>query len=420
MMDNGKVPFYEGKVDYLILVLGLFLIVILGYRNQLISFGVPLVISGYFIGKNLLILKELKILIPFVLLILIGSQIRTGHHVIHILRDYAYFLSPLTAFTMGYLLKKHMSLNKFMLLIILFGTLYSLAYLLQITFSFDTLFVEDTEDTRYTVGTGLPAPILAIIFIFLGQDYLKQFKIATLYLFLFVFVNLVAIYYFASRVYYFTLFLYFVPLLYNKFISKYKIVGVYIFGIILIVITGAIIIMLSGDNFLAEKMRNSITEMFIQSFEDYESVIHNWRAYELYEAIKTFMNGGVFNKLFGFGFGKTVYLEYEMIMSLLTISEIPIFHNGFAYILIKTGVLGIVFELYFTVSLLYHGYLYTKNRDDLKFAFYLLLSTVLSFNFSTLVVNGLFSGESCVLLILSGFIYSLLKEKYEEVHNEEN
>lgn len=420
MMDNGKVPFFEGKVDYLILVLGLFLIVLLGYRNQFVSFGVPLVISGYFIGKNLYILRDLKIVLPLFLLILLGIRVGTGYPLIHILRDYAYFLSPITAFIMGYLLQKHLSLNKFILLIVLFGTLYSLFYLLQITFDFDTLFVTDTEDTRYTVGTGLPTPILALIFIFLGQEYLKNFNIVSLYLFLFVFVNLFAIYYFASRVYYFTLFLYFIPLLYNKFISKYKQIGVYIFGIILIVIGGAIIIMLSGDNFLAEKMRNSLTEMFIQSFEDYDSVIHNWRAYELYEAIKTFVNGGVINKLFGFGFGKTVYLEYEMIMSLLTISEIPIFHNGFAYILIKTGLIGVALEFYFSVSLLYNGYRYTKNRDDLKFVFYVLLSTVLSFNFSTLVVNGMFSGESCVLLILSGFTYSLLKEKYEESHNEKN
>lgn len=417
-MNNGKVSSFNGKIDYLILVLGLFLIVILGYRNQLVSFGIPLIISGYFLGKNLLTFKDLKILIPLGLLLILGTRIGSGYHLIHILRDYAYFLSPIASFIMGYFMRKYMSLNKFMLLIVLFGTLYSLVYFLQITFDFNTLFVENTANTRYSIGTGLPAPILALVFIFLGKNYLNEFKIDLLYLFLFALVNLFALYYFASRVYYFTLLLYFVPLLYNLFIRKYKKVGVYIFGIAVSIIIGIIIVILSGDNFLAEKMRNSLTEMFIQSFDSYEDVIHNWRAYELFEAVKTFINGGLINKIFGFGFGKTVYLEYELIMPLLTISEIPIFHNGFAYLLVKTGLLGIAIELYFTLLLLYKGYLFSRGKENLEFVFYLLISSVLSFNFSTLVVNGMFTGESCCLLILTGFTYSLLKEKHKEHCNE--
>ena len=144
-MNNEKILFLLGKIDYLILVLGLFLIVVLGYRNQLISFGVPLVVSAYFIGKNLLVLKDLKVLIPLSLLLVIGTRIGKGYFLINILRDYAYFLSPITAFIMGYFMQKYMSLSKFMLLIVFFGTLYSLIYFLQITFIFDTLFVADAE-----------------------------------------------------------------------------------------------------------------------------------------------------------------------------------------------------------------------------------------------------------------------------------
>ena len=119
-MNNEKILFLLGKIDYLILVLGLFLIVVLGYRNQLISFGVPLVVSAYFIGKNLLVLKDLKVLIPLSLLLVIGTRIGKGYFLINILRDYAYFLSPITAFIMGYFMQKYMSLSKFMLLIVFF------------------------------------------------------------------------------------------------------------------------------------------------------------------------------------------------------------------------------------------------------------------------------------------------------------
>ena len=46
-MDNEKIFFGEEKVNYLILIAGLFFIIMLGYRNQFVSFGVPLVISGW-------------------------------------------------------------------------------------------------------------------------------------------------------------------------------------------------------------------------------------------------------------------------------------------------------------------------------------------------------------------------------------
>ena len=74
----------------------------------------------------------------------------------------------------------------------------------------------------------------------------------------------------------------------------------------------------------------------------------------------------------------------------------------------------IALELFFSAFLFYKGYIYSKGRDDLKFQFYILVSSILSFNFSLLVVNGFFSGESCCLLILSGFIYSLLKDENQK------
>ena len=123
------------------------------------------------------------------------------------------------------------------------------------------------------------------------------------------------------------------------------------------------------------------------------------------------MNAGMLNKIIGFGFGKTVYLEYELLMPLLTISEIPIFHNGFAYILVKTGLVGIALDLWFSFWLLYKGFHYYRRTPYMQFEFFILFSSILSFNFSLLVVNGFFSGESAIIIILSGFVFSKLKNE---------
>lgn len=55
---------------------------------------------------------------------------------------------------------------------------------MQITLEFNTLFVADAEDTRYSIGTGTPSPVLAIVIVILGKQYLKDFKISNLYWFL--------------------------------------------------------------------------------------------------------------------------------------------------------------------------------------------------------------------------------------------
>ena len=411
--EPKKLPFSFKNLEVLGLIASLALLIIGGYRNQIILFGVPVLVSSYFIAKDLTQVSKLLILLPLFGLLLLGTRVGTGFGVIHILRDYAYFSSPIFAFVMGYVLYRHFSLEKFMLLLILLGTLYSLLYFTQITFRFDTLFVDDTEKTRYFVGTGMPYPILAWVFILLGYRYLKVFRISSLYWGLFLLINALAIVYFASRVYYFTLILYFLPLLYVSFIQRNKRLGKIIFYLVASLLIGVIVILLQGENFLAEKMRNSLTEMFMSNFEDYDSVIHNWRAYELFEAVNAWMNAGVLNKIIGFGFGKTVYLEYELLMPLLTISEIPIFHNGFAYLLVKTGLIGICLELLFSFLVLYRAYKYYKRVPSMTFEFFIVLSSVLSFNFSLLVVNGMFSGESAILVILTGFVYSMLKDAAE-------
>lgn len=417
-MESSKIISKSRNVDYWILILCLFLLAAIGYGFQNIRFVLLDLVAGYFLCKNLREVRKLKILMPLFFLFLLGIRISTGYQLTHTVRDFAYFLCPISAFIVGHFAYKHIPLKKFLLITVLFGTIYSLIYFLQITFEFNTLFVADAEDTRYTIGTGTPSPVLAIVFVILGKQYLKDFEISKLYWFLFIIINCATVYFFASRVYYFTLLLYLVPLLYYNFIQKYRQIGNYFFMVILVILVGVIAVLLNGNNFLAEKMRNSITEMFIQSFEDYESVIYNWRAYELFEAIKAFTNADAFHKIVGFGFGKTIYLEYGLIMPLLTINDIPIFHNGFAYLLIKTGLIGLILVLTFSAMLLYKGYIYSKGNTDLKFAFFLLLSSLLSFNFSMLVVNGFFSGESCYLVLLAGYTYSMLKDEHKKAQNE--
>lgn len=411
------------KVDKLILVLLLFIIAVLGYQVQFLSYILSGLVVGYFMFTGELKIGQYKVLIPLVLLLIIGTRLGTGFKRVDIIRDYVYFSSPILSFLFGVILHKKLSLQKLMFLFVAFGTIYSLYYLLQTTLQFGSMFISDTYDTRYSIGTGTPIPMLALFF---SIFYYKEiFKVIQNHYFMLgiIILNSAVLYYFSSRVYYFSFFIFLLLHLFYSFVSKYKKIGVILFSGVLIILAFLIFQMISGDGFVAEKMRNSLNEMFVQEFDGYDSVINNWRAYELFEAYNTMTQGTLLQKMAGFGFGKLVYLEMELLLPGIELNYIPIFHNGFAYVMVKTGLFGILAFLYFAINLLVKTRKKLIGPGENKIAFILLIASVLSVYFTTLVVNGFFTGESFYLILFIGYLYDLIYTNavsYENNYNNSN
>ena len=142
----------------------LFSIAILGYEVQFMSYVLSAIVVGYFMLKGELQLSRYGVLIPLILLLILGTRIGTGFRLVDIVRDYIYFSSPMLSFLLGVILYKRISLQKLMILFVAFGTIYSLYYLLQSTLQFGSIFVSDTYDTRYSIGTGTPLPMMTLFF----------------------------------------------------------------------------------------------------------------------------------------------------------------------------------------------------------------------------------------------------------------
>ena len=227
-------------------------------------------------------------------------------------------------------------------------------------------------------------------------------------------------YYFASRVYYFSFLIFILLYLFYAFVAKYKKIGLILFSGVFVILLFLIYQMINGEGFVAEKMRNSLDEMFIQEFDGYDSVINNWRAYELFEAFNTMMQGSALNKILGFGFGKLVHLEMELLLPGIELDYIPILHNGFAYVMVKTGAVGILIYILFAINLLFKSSRRIRLGSDHKTAFILLLATIIAVYFTTLVVNGFFSGESFFLLLFIGYLYEFLFNNTESDENKHN
>ena len=407
-------------IEKAILMLILFSIAILGYEVQFMSYVLSAIVVGYFMLKGELQLSRYGVLIPLILLLILGTRIGAGFRLVDIVRDYIYFSSPILSFLLGVILYKRISLQKLMILFVAFGTIYSLYYLLQSTLQFGSIFISDTYDTRYSIGTGTPLPMMALFFtIFFYKDINTVFRNHYLLLGIILF-NAIVMYYFASRVYYFSFLIFILLYLFYAFVAKYKKIGLILFSGVFVILLLLIYQMINGEGFVAEKMRNSLDEMFIQEFDGYDSVINNWRAYELFEAFNTMMEGSALHKIIGFGFGKLVHLEMELLLPGIELDYIPILHNGFAYVMVKTGAVGIFIYVLFAINLLLKSSKRIHISPENKTAFILLLATIIAVYFTTLVVNGFFSGESFFMLLFIGYLYEFLFNNTESDENKHN
>ena len=160
---------------------------------------------------------------------------------------------------------------------------------------------------------------------------------------------------------------------------------------------------------LRHKLVRSLTEVTIADYSN-ESEIHvNWRGYEAYKAIEAYRLGGATNILIGQGFGAVVDLGFYMKLGHHELRYIPI-HNGYAYILLKTGLLGLLFYAIFYFSVL--RYAIRKSRSlfpEQIFLARLLYGCGLSLMLTMLVVGGMAQFHNHALIILLGLLIHNLK-----------
>ena len=97
------------------------------------------------------------------------------------------------------------------------------------------------------------------------------------------------------------------------------------------------------------KILRSIQELIPDESQNINS---NWRAVESAVALSAILNGSFFEILFGKGMGFRLPLGFEMTLANVEFDSIPILHNGYLYILLKYGVIGLFLWFKFLRSLL--------------------------------------------------------------------
>lgn len=154
-----------------------------------------------------------------------------------------------------------------------------------------------------------------------------------------------------------------------------------------------------------KKVMNSSSEVQVRAFETYEQINQNWRGYEAYRAEKTFDTYSLTDKIFGDGSGAMVNLGFAMQLSPTeSFQYVPITHNGYMYILIKDGIVGIALFALFMLQLLWMARQSLRMRDpEAKLAGLVLIWTPIVMIATQGVITGIYNkGEMMPVLFLTG------------------
>lgn len=360
-------------------------------------------------GLYLPVFKYLSLLIiPIVVCFLIGF---TQYEPYDAFKDVYYFLSPVFTTYVGCVIARRVRIDVLKKAFLIVGIVTAIVYIIQVFTSVGVMALADPRAARYEGGAYVSCSVFLSIGVLLWGVITETANTRKQHIsyVLMLFINFIAIYISGSRTFWLTaiVFMFIVSWTY----IKKRLVRIGIISILVVAGIGAIIAT-NPNNTTVKVLLHSSDEMAATDFTTAAERNNNYRAYERYRAMKQFNDYTLFEQAFGGGFGEKI----DMVISPLGARYIPILHNGYPYILIKTGYFGMtcffLFGFFLTRMMLYQRY---YGSSDVRMFCYIAIGGIVASFIINASVWGLFNDGYNILLMLSGaFIYYLNEAKESE------
>jgi hypothetical protein len=370
--------------------------------------------SGFVVLLGLfLIISELKLnkfffksVAPLLIILLLGIIGISGHIRIHIIRDIIYALFPISLIFIGFRISKFGNKPEDIFKwILISGTIIACVHILKFLFHLNISLV-----------------VLALcISIFIKPSGSLNSLWRKIQKYFFLPVLLISFILSFSR----TGFIMgvFIGLSLKGLIGKINYKSILSLSV-LILLFGLLMNLTPKDNLdsFFGKLARSISEIRISDYNNLEDINANWRGFETFKAIIAYSNGSTGEKIVGQGFGSLVDLGFTMTLDNVNFRDIPILHNGYAYILLKTGLLGLLSYLFFFIR---NFRLAFKKIDSSllshRNASRILIGLILSMMLSMLVVGGIAEIHDSIFIMLLGYFvceFSVEKDSGGSVQKE--
>ena len=362
---------------------------------------ISIVLTYIFVGIYFLIDTKYKnfyrLLLPWCSILLTGLIFSMNFEARDVIRDIFYFINPLFFLILGSFIAINFNLDKFFKIIVLTGSILSIIYVAETIVKFGFSFMENSYDIRANIGVGNSISVLALIILIFSSKFDELHLVHNMkFRVLLVGVNLLALILFSSRTYTGIAIILLVSLsypLYKKNIFRYILFTS--FGVALAIF----LINQFKETVFIEKMLNSVFEISMTNDIDPNNPYANYRGYEAKSAIDTYTHADDFQKIVGLGFGKLIDLKSYYLLGGELRRFIPILHNGFAYLLVKTGVLGCILFLMFLINIMKLAHQTYKYSEIISVT---TIGVLLSLCFATYIVSGFFNSEFEILMIILG------------------
>jgi|WetSurMetagenome_2_1015567.scaffolds.fasta_scaffold00001_381 hypothetical protein len=351
-------------------------------------------------------------IIPLLIVFLIGLSGIGGHESHHILRDIAYALTPVALLATGYWVaeKESMKLTFFKVLL-LSGFLIAIVHLFKFIVN-PELFTQDIASMRLNAkNPSVDLVTLALVITL----FRRKLKLSEIYSGLMPVWLVIPVLIFSFILSFSRTGLVILVLMSGAISGLIGKINLKTFLVFLVFIIFFILLLLTTprDNVktFRGKIARSVREMAVREYKDYKSITINWRGHETWLAFKSFREGTTRQKIMGQGFGALVNLEMTMILGGEEFTAVPILHNGYAYILVKTGIIGIFCYIVYYLSLLYRsGTMRMSLAVENLGLSRLLLGTTLSLILTMFVVGGMAEIHDTELVLLTGFVLRKLDQ----------
>jgi O-antigen ligase len=161
---------------------------------------------------------------------------------------------------------------------------------------------------------------------------------------------------------------------------------------------------------LAEKFRNIPEEVSWSREKNLQAsrmeIQNNWRGYESYQGMLKFDDGKGLQKAFGYGFGARVDLGLIMKLAGEDYDTVPILHNEYVMLLVKSGIVGLLLYLVFLYMIGFTSITrFEINNDEIYYSYQMLsaLSAVTILN--TYIGFGLLDPTNGAIPIFMGLFW---------------
>jgi hypothetical protein len=383
-------------------------------------------VTVWLLSKEKMPAELISFVMPLLLIILVGLLNFTGNRAYDIVKDIWYIANPALALATGYVLMLNLKdLKRLFRTFVIVATVVAVIHLLRIAMHPEML-SKNAVDIRNEAGTGFIAPVLAPA-LFLAARKMKMpiFEKRVWISYLAVFLCLLSFILSFSRTLEIVLILITMSLLgWINFKSSIKVM---LFVVLAIAFVGIVLLLpaqhsTSAHPSLGDKIANSFEEMKIHEYHSMREINNHWRGFETARAFDTYERGTLPEYFVGQGLGSKVDLGLDMPLGRMKFRFIPILHNGYMYLLVKTGIMGLFLYLFLLFKMARTGTILDRsNRADLKYCGRLIMGMGLAFASSSYVIGGMLNREVTLpMTMLLGALLAYTEIAKGRQCNEEN